>query len=271
MLQRSSFISVFLLITLLIRTGAGISQPVLPKPDVAGWNKIFEKHEASGTFVLYHPGSGQIFTNDSLRAAERFLPASTFKIPNSLIGLETGVISGPDEVFIWNGTDYGYQAWNTDLSLQQAFRLSAVWVYQEIAIRIGRENMEYWLKQCAYGNMLTGPAINTFWLNGDIRISPLEQVQFLEKLYFERLPFQSKNQAKVKELMLLEENDHARLYAKTGWAARVETQIGWFVGFVEKQDELWIFALNIDMTKPAHQAARIEISKEILKEEGIFE
>lgn len=131
------------------------------------------------------------------------MPASTFKIPNSLIGLETGVISVPDEVFIWNGTDYGYQARNTDLSLQQAFRLSAVWVYQEIAIRIGRENMEYWLKQFDYGNMLTGPAINTFWLNGDIRISPLEKVQFLEKLYFERLPFQPKNQTKVKQLMLL--------------------------------------------------------------------
>lgn len=240
------------------------------QPDAGNWQAIFDKHDAVGTFVLYSTKADSFFIYEPERANTRFLPASTFKIPNSLIGLETGVISGLDEIFIWNGTDYGYQVWNNDLSLRDAFRFSAVWVYQEIARRVGRENMEYWLQEINYGNMLTGPHIDRFWLDGDIAISPVEQIGFLRKLYAEQLPFKSENQKLVKELMLVKQTDTHHFFAKTGWTARIKNSIGWYVGFVETPLDTWFFALNIDMRKPSDQDARIAISMEILEKSGIF-
>lgn len=256
-----------LIITVLF---SSINLQLKAQPDSGKWQAIFDKHDATGTFVLYSSKADSFFIYNPERANTRFLPASTFKIPNSLIGFETGVISDPHEVFIWNGTDYGYQAWNKDLSLRDAFRLSAVWVYQEIARRVGRESMEYWLQEINYGNMLTGPHIDKFWLEGDIAISPVEQIVILRKLQAGQLPFKTENQKLVKEIMLIKQTDTHHLYAKTGWAARIKNSIGWYVGFVETPFDTWFFALNIDMQKPSDQDARIAISMEILEKSGIF-
>lgn len=234
------------------------------------WGGVFTQHDVEGTFVLRKLSTGETIVWNENRAAERFMPASTFKIPNTLIGLQTGAVGSIDEVFVWDSVERTYDAWNRDMSLKEAFRLSAVWVYQELARRTGREAMEAMLEKCEYGNMLTGTDIDRFWLEGDIAISALEQTAFLRKLWMKSLPFDTANQELVRQIMLLESAEDKRLYAKTGWAARIENQIGWYTGVVECRDETWFFAMNIDIKKPEDLDARISVSREILRAEGIY-
>ncbi len=234
------------------------------------WKKYFNEAGVKGTFVLLNLKTGDYTIYNNKRSEKQFLPASTFKIMNTLIALECKSISSIDEVFKWDGTKRSYETWNKDLSVRDAFRVSAVWVYQEMARRTGREKIEEWMVNCAYGNMKTGPEIDRFWLDGETAISAQEQVLFLKSLYNEKLPFSKDVQQQVKELMLADSAGDKRLYAKTGWAARVEHQIGWYVGFVENGEDAWIFALNIDINKEEDSRYRIEITRDILDEEGIF-
>ncbi|GAP43087.1 beta-lactamase class D [Lentimicrobium saccharophilum] len=260
--------SIILLISLL--TGMAIKAQEASTPDPSSWDTIFSKHQVNGTFVLYSAARDKYYTWNKKRADTRYLPASTFKIPNTLIGFQTGAIRSADEVFEWNGTDYGYDAWNRDLSIREAFRLSAVWVYQEVARRVGREAMDSLLQICRYGNMKTGPFIDSFWLDGDVAISANEQIGFLNKLWSRQLPFDKNYQQLVTGIMLAETSGNRRLYAKTGWAARIQKQVGWYVGVVETPEEIWIFALNIDIRQTADLDARVTISRTILDKEGIF-
>ncbi|MHC1775107.1 MAG: class D beta-lactamase [Lentimicrobium sp.] len=236
----------------------------------SSWKQYFKEAGVDGTFVLLNLKTGDYFIFNKKRSEKRFLPASTFKIMNTLIALESKSISSIDEEFYWDGTARSYEAWNKDLSVREAFRVSAVWVYQEMARRTGREKIEEWMVNCNYGNMKTGPEIDRFWLDGETAISAQEQVLFLQSLYREELPFSIDVQQKVKDLMLADSAGDKRLYAKTGWAARVKHQIGWYVGFVENGDDAWIFALNIDINKEEDTRYRIEITREILDAEGIF-
>lgn len=234
------------------------------------WEKYFKQAGVDGTFVLMDLKTGTTTVFNQSRSEKRYLPASTFKIMNTLVALENKSISSIDEVFKWDGTERPYEAWNKDLTVREAFRVSAVWVYQEMARRSGRETIEQWMADCSYGNMKTGPEIDRFWLDGETAISAFEQVGFLRKLYKKELPFTIKVQEQVKELMLADSSGSKRFYAKTGWAARVKHQIGWYVGFVEDGNNAWFFALNIDINKPEDTRYRIEITRDILDLEGIF-
>jgi beta-lactamase class D len=266
-MKRALFILLTFLISLHI-PGSARHETIVSKN--TSWKKYFKEAGVDGTFVLMNlkTGNGTIFNKK--RSEKRFLPASTFKIMNTLIALESRSISSIDEVFKWDGTQRSFEAWNKDLSVREAFRVSAVWVYQEMARRTGREKIEKWMVDCAYGNMKTGPEIDRFWLDGETAISAQEQVWFLKSLYNEKLPFSKDVQQQVKELMLADSAGDKRLYAKTGWAARVEHQIGWYVGFVENGEDAWIFALNIDINKEEDTRYRIEITRNILDSEGIF-
>lgn len=267
--MKHGFICTIILLIILL-TGLAIKAQEASTPDPSSWDTIFSKHQVEGTFVLFSTARDENYTWNKERAGTRYLPASTFKIPNTLFGFQTGAIKNADEVFDWNGTDYGYDAWNRDLSIREAFRLSAVWVYQEVARRVGREAMDSLLLICRYGNMKTGPVIDRFWLEGDVAISAKEQIEFLKRLWNRELPFEKKYQLTVTEIMLAETSGNRNLYAKTGWAARIQNQIGWYVGFVETPGDIWIFAMNIDIKKPEDIDARISISRQILNKEGIF-
>jgi len=238
--------------------------------DTAAWEGYFREAGVDGTFVLLDVNSGEYSLCNSKRANTRYLPASTFKIMNTLIGLQNKTVKDTDEIFKWDGIHRDYDAWNRDLSLREAFRISAVWVYQELASRTGREVIEKWLKKCHYGNEKTGPEINSFWLDGEIAISAVEQVEFIRSLCTENLPFEKSVQQEVKAIMLVDSVNGKELHAKTGWAARVEKQIGWYVGFVRDNDHCWVFALNIDMKKDEDSGLRAGISRRILDREGIF-
>ena len=142
-----------------------------------------------GAFVLYDLNSNQYTRYNPERCAEPFIPASTFKIMNSLIGLDTGVIPDENYVIKWDGTQNVIPSWNQDHTLKTAIQNSVVWYYQELARRVGKEKMQYYVDAAHYGNQNISGQIDTFWLEGGLRISADEQVEFLKRLYKGDLPF----------------------------------------------------------------------------------
>ena len=235
--------------------------------------KLFSARAVQGTLVLANRDGSRSYVHNEARAAQPLLPASTFKIPNTLIALDEGVIT-EKELLKWDSTDKGLAAWNRDQTLASAFKNSCVWCYQELAQRIGAKRYQAWLKKIDYGNALPGPELTTFWLSGDLRISAQQQITFLKKLYRRELPFKAASYDALRRIMLAEEKPGYRLYAKTGWAGYGEKdtpQTGWYVGYLETGTDVWFFALNMAITKPAEAAYRQQMVLEALKLKGIIE
>ncbi|MDQ1353507.1 MAG: beta-lactamase class [Acidobacteriota bacterium] len=236
----------------------------IPLPEIA-FQKVFAELHVKGTFVLYDLNNDSYSVYDKERAEKAFLPASTFKILNSLIALETKVIKDQCETIEWDRRTWRFDEWNQDQTLQTAFRNSVVWAYQELARRIGKKQMQYWVDKADYGNRNISDQIDTFWLEGELLISARQQVEFLEKLYKNQLPFSKRNMDIVKEIMMIEQGGTYILRGKTGWAARVSPQIGWFVGWLETPNNVYFFALNIDIVNRKDVNARIDIAKRVLQ------
>ena len=168
--------------------------------------KYFDAKNVDGSFTMLNNSDGTITVYNMKLDTMRFTPASTFKIPNSLIGLETGVITNDSMVIKWDGIKRSNDDWNKDLNLREAFKVSAVPYFQEVARRIGKDTMQQWIDTLAYGNKNIAGPVDSFWLNNQLKISPDEQLGLLKKLYFDQLPFRKSVQQNVREIMLQEDN-----------------------------------------------------------------
>lgn len=220
-----------------------------------------------GTFVLYDLKREHILRYNPERAAQRFLPASTFKILNSLISLEAGVIPDENAVIKWDGTSYDVSAWNQDHTLKTAIANSVVWYFQELARRVGKDRMQKYVDAVGYGNHDITGNIDSFWLDGALRISADEQVAFLKRLYQGDLPFSPRNLRIVKDILVLERTPTSQLSGKTGTQLRVKPNINWFVGYVEKGDEVYLFATNLELPEGSADSGRAkDITKRILRD-----
>lgn len=231
------------------------------------WKHIFEKYHIKGTFVLKNMSDGELKIYNTQRSDSTYLPASTFKLINSMIALQSAAINSVDDRIKWDGVDRGFRAWNKDHSMRTAMPVSCVWFYQKLARRIGQEQMQYWVNKLAYGNKDIGVKLDDFWLVGRLRISANEQLAFIEKLINNELPFDKEIQEIVKELMLTDSNENYAVHSKTGWTK----QIGWNVGYVETKDNRWVFAMNQDIIEREDAKYRKVITYEILKAEKIIE
>lgn len=209
------------------------------------FSNYFKNAGIRGSFSLYDFNKKEYFTTDSLEFKLPTSPASTFKIPNSLIALEEKVISNENEVLVWDKEIRQIAAWNQDTDLRNAYKNSVVWFYQELARRIGNKKYEHYLKKMQYGNQDNSGGLTQFWLGSSLKISPEEQLRFLLQLYLEKLPFSKSTYEKVKDIMIEEKTDNSILRAKTGWAVVPPNDIGWFVGYVEKKDNVYFFATRI--------------------------
>jgi beta-lactamase class D len=241
---------------------------------------FFDSSKVDGCFALYDNGTGQFTVYNLSRYKDSaYLPASTFKIVNSLIGIETGRIVNEKMVIKWDGIvrkhDNGdtIKEWNKDLTMAEAFKVSCVPYYQEVARRIGKDTMQQWLDSLKYGNRKIGGSIDTFWLNNSLKIIPDEQLGLVKKLYFGQLGFQKRTQDIVKKVMLQEDNANYKLYYKTGLGYKENGKsIGWIVGWIEENHHPYFFVLNIEGEHSADIVAiRKNILTGILKKEGFFE
>lgn len=239
--------------------------------------KDFEQYFAeytTGTIVIYDETKDQYTVFNDLQSTNRLSPCSTFKIYNSMAGLETGVLDQKDEntVLKWNGTPSPqFPAWNRDQTLSSATKNSVVWYFQEVATRIGTEKMQGFLNKIEYGNRDISDGLTTFWLRSSLQISAREQVDLLYKLYSGKLPVSPENVMIVKKNITLSEDNDVRFMGKTGSGLQDGKWIlGWFVGCVEKQGKSYFFAVNIQAPDDANGIKAREITKLILKDLDIL-
>jgi beta-lactamase class D len=220
-----------------------------------------------GTFVGYKVDDYLIIASDKDRSGQAKLPASTYKIPNSIIALETGVVEDPDkDVFKWDGVKRGIEAWNRDHTLRSAIAASAVPVYQEIARRIGEARMQKYVDLLEYGNRDIGGGIDQFWLTGNLRIDPMQQVDFLDRLRRGVLPVSKRSQDLVRDILPVTKVGDATIRAKSGLlgAEAGKPSLGWMVGWAEKGSSQTVFAMNMDVRDPGQIAARMTITQQCL-------
>lgn len=241
---------------------------------IASFSKHFKEANVEGGFFLYDFNKKTYTITDKTDFERTTSPASTFKIPNSMIALELGVIKDENEVIKWDGEKRWLEAWNADHNLKDAYKNSTVWFYQELARRIGEKNYKTYLKACDYGNQDINGGLTQFWLGSSLKISPKNQLEFLRKLHEEKLPFSKRTYEITKRIMVREQTNDYTLRAKTGLATVNQTDIGWFVGYVEKKDNVYFFALRIQKPEnkemPEFAPRRIELTKNILMQMGIL-
>ncbi|MBC8109025.1 MAG: class D beta-lactamase [Anaerolineae bacterium] len=232
----------------------------------------FRDANFDGGMIVYDLTRDQFITVNGPNTERPVLPASTFKIFNSLVALETGAVKDEREVFKWDGVKREREALDRDHHMRSAFKNSVVWFYQEIAHRVGQERMQSYIDKVGYGNRKIGPKIDTFWLDGEMRISARQQVDVLTRLYRNELPFSQRSMDIVKRIMISEQTPDYVLRAKTGWALRPTEEVGWWVGWVERSNgDVYVFAMNIVAEKPNRDLfgpARMEIARAILKDLG---
>lgn len=218
---------------------------------------------AKSALVIYRLEDEKVWASGGARIRERFTPASTSKIPHTLLAYETGAVTGPDEAFEWDGQKRFADSWNEDQTFGDAFQRSTVWIYQIVVPRIGAARLTEGLKSFSYGNAdIGGPEqITRYWLEGPLAISATEQVEFISRLARRTLPLSARSYDLAVPVMVLEEGEGWTLYGKTGWKS-VEGQmdIGWFVGWVEQSGGpapgTYVFALNMDMPGGMEEAPR---------------
>lgn len=237
--------------------------------------KFFKDNKTEGTFALFNNGTGQFTVYNLPRYRDSlYLPASTFKIVNSLIGLQTGKIANDSMIISWDGIDRGRPECNRDMSMYTAFRLSCPPWYQELARRIGKDTMQHWLDTLAYGTQKITTRIDTFWLDNSLKIRPDEQLGLAKKLYFNQLPFHRYNQEIVKKAMLFEDNTNYQLSYKTGWGRNEKGHhLAWIIGWIEENRHPYFFVLNIESADPNADipVIRMKILKGILGQLGFMQ
>ena len=225
---------------------------------------ILDSARVQGAILIYAAKDHTFYSNDFEWSKQGSLPASTFKIPNSIIGLETGVVVGDSTIFKWDGQPKALKVWEQDLRFREAFHYSCVPCYQQVARGVGYERMIAYIQKLGYGNIqFDSSQIDRFWLEGESKITPFQQIDFLQRFYNAELPIKERTYSIMKKLMVMEENEQFKISGKTGWAIRNGNNRGWFVGYVETNDQVYFFASNIIPKEQFNMNFFPEIRKEI--------
>ena len=217
------------------------------------------------------------------RAKQRFSPFSTFKVANSLIGLDTQIIADAKQPLTFDKEKYPVQKWwpsvwkLAEYNLNSALKFSMVAIYRQLATDIGQQKMQSYVDNFTYGNQDISSGLDNFWLGGSMKISAIEQVQFLQRMHQHQLAVKPQSIEILTEVMLVDSTADYKLYAKTG-AGKVLTtdksskaMLGWYIGFVENSAGVHYFAFNFTRASYAKmKAARIKIAMNHLKKAGVI-
>jgi beta-lactamase class D len=244
----------------------------------ANFEQNFTKLGINGSIIIYDLQQDNFYQHNASRNKIAFSPESTYKIPNSLIALETGVIKDDITVLTWDGIARGLsderpiKEWNQDLNMRLAFKYSAVWFYQVLARKVGHQRIQEFVTKIQYGNQNIGSEKDSdrFWLGGKLTITPEQQIEFLRRLYDYNLPFSHRNIELVKDIMIMEQTPDYTLRGKTGWGTSQQPELGWFVGYLEQNNNVYFFATNIDIVTEKDSAARLEVTRLCLQDLGLF-
>lgn len=237
------------------------------------FKKFYDKYEVEGSFIMYDQKNDRYTIYNQDQISKPFTPASTFKICNSLVSLETGVVKDENVIFKWDGEKRAVEAWNKDTDMRNAFKNSTVWYYQELARRVGEDRMKKWLKKANYGNADITGQIDAFWLSGNLRITPGQQIDFLRRLHDNNLPFSQRSMNIVKDIMIVSNTLNTVTRAKPGAGKQGEQYVGWYVGYVTTQDNVYYFSNCIQSMEKRSDfgKARFEILNDILNELKVYQ
>ncbi len=216
-----------------------------------------------------------------------YAPCSTFKIVLSLMGYDDGFLideTHPELPFKEGYDDY-LEVWKQSQTPKSWIKNSCLWYSRLITKELGYEKFHSYVTKFNYGNQdISGDkgknnGLTNSWLSSSLEISPEEQIAFLQKLVANQLPVSLKAQEMTKNIMFIEDfADGWKLYGKTGSGNRLnedrtvklqDRQIGWFVGWLQKNDRTVFFVHFIEDTKPYDSYAgrrSKEAAKEKLKE-----
>jgi len=229
---------------------------------------LFSRYPMSATILVENLDGSERYVHNMHRAETRFTVASTFKIPNSLIAIEEDVVSEKQSVFEWDGKERQVNVWNKNQTLESAFQLSCVWCYQRIAREIGAEKYRAYLDAMDYGDLPQQFDTQGFWLDGSLKLSAVEQIRFLKRLYKQTLSFDVQSFRVLKEIMLVEATPTYSIYAKTGWAPQEPSPVGWYVGYIETDSGIWFFATNLAVRERRNLKFREEVTMKVLAHIG---
>ncbi|MCL4152070.1 UNVERIFIED_CONTAM: hypothetical protein GTU68_024802 [Idotea baltica] len=228
---------------------------------------IIDSSNVNGSILIYDLKNDLFYSNNFNWAKTGRLPASTFKIVNSIIALETKVVENDSTLFRWNGEKRDYKVWEQDLILRDAFKYSCVPCYQEIAKKIGEKRMNEYLKKLQFGDMnVTSKNLDIFWLEGKSRINQFQQIDFLKRLVNSKLKISKRTEEILKRISFIEENERYKLYGKTGLSIRNGNYNGWFVGYSKSKNNTYFFAINIEPNENTNKELFPKLRKEITLE-----
>ena len=280
--NRSPFVLWPLAIALLVAGCARpqAASPATPQPlptaaaseERPGLAADFDRAGVQGSFVLYDAGANRYIRYNPGRSSQRFRPGSTFEFLSALVAVDSGVVADPDAPSRWDGTVYPNATWNRDHSLRSAFRDSVGWYDAQVAQRVGKERLQHAVEAAGYGNRDVSGPLTSFWLDGGLRISQEEQIDFLRRFYQGDLPFSKRAIDTVKEIAVIEQTEEYTLSGKTGLATMGEADIGWFVGYVERGGNVVYFATNTEGPKGDGRVpgSRMRITSDILQALGVL-
>lgn len=236
--------------------------------EIPEWRNAFAAQGVSGTVAVRRLGEARSFVSDIDGGERGLTPASTFKIPHLLIALETGVVSDLEQVYRWDGRPRPIAAWNADHSVRRAVEISSVPVFQTIAREIGERRMTSWLQRLGYGNASVAGGIDRFWLDGGLKVSPVQQLDFVERLLLGTLPANGRSQAAARDAMPAEPlGCGGVLRGKSGWAHPYGDEgpdVGWWVGWIERPHETWLFAAAVEGHPERIREARRAVTLNVL-------
>jgi beta-lactamase class D len=257
--------------------------PAAPSPEVRAPAVVVEEQLAAplaplgltGVIAWKEHGEAAVHCSERAGCEARTVPASTFKIANALIALDAGLVAGPEESFPWDGVRRSLEGWNRDHTLRSAFEASSLPVFQGIARRVGLDRFRSKLAQFSYGNGQIGEKVDTFWLDGPLGISPIEQLAFLERLEGKALPVREEAREGVRDILVRERRGDAVLRGKTGWAAPGSPdELGWFVGYASQGPRVVYVAVRVKRLPGTDDKAffqgRMEAAKRTLEALGAY-
>lgn len=265
-----------ILVALLASGPTGALSPVVAQvtvQEIPTARQAIDATGFTGSVLVYDLATNSYRAGHAERVNRRLMPASTFKILNSLIALETGVVADSSTVIKWDGVVRDRTELNRDRDLQTAFRLSAVPHFQELARRIGAERMQRFVNAVGYGNRDISGGIDQFWLTGGLRVSPREQVEFLSRLHRGDLPFSVATMATVKAMMVADQTEEHVIRAKTGLVVLPQGEnVGWWVGWIERRGRVNVFATVLETTRPddTFAPARQALTRSVLGQLGVL-
>jgi beta-lactamase class D len=235
---------------------------------------------AQECFMLQPLDSTKAYVSDRAECAVRTAPASTFKIPHALIALDTGVVEDPLHPVKWDGSKQNFDLWERDHSLDSAIKASVFWFFQRTAAAIGRDRMRRGLKKLGYTKDTFQGELTTFWINGDLVVSPEEQVRFLRRMALYELPFRRADVDAVKAAFRMPSgkitnasgtHDFALqwpaatvVHAKTGNATVNGERVSWLIGLIEANGRRYAFASRVRKKGSLPGTAGAELARRML-------